>query len=146
MSQDTDRIEKRVTLEAPREQVWRAISDARQCGTWFGMRLDGQFVAGERITGRISPTQVDSEVARMQEACDGAPGDLLVISSDGVFEAANESGATFGWAGFRAAVAAGEAAPEATIERIREALSRHVRGGELSDDYTLVAIRRDPAS
>jgi len=75
-----------------------------------------------------------------------APGDLLVLSTDGVFEAADESGATFGWPGLRGAVAAGDTAPAATIARIRNALDRHVRGGALSDDYTVVAIRRDPVA
>lgn len=78
MSAHRDRIEKKVVLEAPRERVWQAISDARQFGAWFGMQLDGQFEAGRRIKGRISPTKVDPEVAKMQEAWDGAPCDLLV--------------------------------------------------------------------
>lgn len=75
---------------------------------------------------------------------DLAPGDLLVISTDGVFEAADEAGATFGWPGFRRAVADGDPAPAATADRVRRALKAHVRGGPLSDDFTLVAIRRDP--
>lgn len=78
MSANSDRIEKKVVLKAPRERVWQAISDARQFGAWFGMRLDGQFEAGRLIKGRISPTKVDPEVAKMQEAFDGAPCDLLV--------------------------------------------------------------------
>ena len=67
MTQSTDRIEKRVLLRAPRERVWRAISDAAQFGTWFGVELDGPFFAGARVTGKITPTKVDPEVARTQE-------------------------------------------------------------------------------
>ena len=62
-----DRIEKHVTLRAPRERVWRALTDAKQFGTWFGVELDGPFVAGQRVTGRIVPTQVDPETAKLQE-------------------------------------------------------------------------------
>jgi uncharacterized protein YndB with AHSA1/START domain len=42
------------------------------------MKLDGQFEAGRRIKGRITPTKVDPEVAKMQEPWDGAACDLLV--------------------------------------------------------------------
>ena len=63
---DTDRIEKKVLLQAPQARVWEAISDAGQFGTWFGVAFDGPFVAGARLTGRITPTQVDAEVAKLQ--------------------------------------------------------------------------------
>jgi uncharacterized protein YndB with AHSA1/START domain len=68
----TDRIEKNVTLRAPRERVWRALTDSQQFGTWFGVELDGPFVAGQHITGRIAPTKVDPETARLQEPYRGA--------------------------------------------------------------------------
>jgi uncharacterized protein YndB with AHSA1/START domain len=31
---NTDRIEKQILLRAPRERVWRAITDSREYGTW----------------------------------------------------------------------------------------------------------------
>jgi uncharacterized protein YndB with AHSA1/START domain len=62
-----DRIEKEVVLRAPLERVWRAISDAEQFGQWFGVRFDGPFVEGASVTGVITPTTVDEDVARMQE-------------------------------------------------------------------------------
>jgi uncharacterized protein YndB with AHSA1/START domain len=52
---DTDRIERTVLIEAPRERVWRALSDAAEFGVWFGVDLAGQaFVAGRRTAGRIT--------------------------------------------------------------------------------------------
>jgi uncharacterized protein YndB with AHSA1/START domain len=62
-----DRIEKEVVLRAPLDRVWRAISDADEFGRWFGVRFDGPFVAGESVTGVITPTTVDEDVARAQE-------------------------------------------------------------------------------
>ena len=62
-----DRIEKEVVLRAPLERVWRAISDADEFGRWFGVRFDGPFVAGTSVTGVITPTTVDDEVAAAQE-------------------------------------------------------------------------------
>ena len=67
MAQQTDRIEKQVLLRAPLDRVWRAVSDAKQFGTWFGVDFDGAFVPGTRITGRITPTKVDAEIAKLQE-------------------------------------------------------------------------------
>lgn len=73
MSTHTDRIEKQILLKAPRERVWRAISEAEPFGTWFGVAFDGPFVEGQRLTGRITPTQVDDEVAAMQKPHEGTP-------------------------------------------------------------------------
>lgn len=74
----TDRIEKKILLSAPREVVWRAITDSSQFGLWFGVSLEGPFVAGKRVAGRIVPTSVDPEVAKMQEPWNGAPCDFHV--------------------------------------------------------------------
>lgn len=52
---NTDRIERSILINAPRERVWRALSDAEQFGTWFGADLTGQaFTAGQRARGRIT--------------------------------------------------------------------------------------------
>ena len=55
----TDRIEKRVFLRAPRARVWRALSTAREFGEWFGVRLDGELVAGTSIRGKITAPGYD---------------------------------------------------------------------------------------
>lgn len=78
MAASTDRIEKRVLLRAPLARVWRAVSDAGEFGRWFGVRLEGPFVAGERLSGRIVPTEVDAHVAKMQEPYTGLPFDIVV--------------------------------------------------------------------
>ena len=64
---NTDRIEKKILLQAPRERVWNAISDSRQFGSWFGVEFDGPFVAGASLTGKIVPTSVDAEIAKLQQ-------------------------------------------------------------------------------
>ena len=50
----TNSIEKEITLRAPRERVWRALTDAQEFGAWFGMTLDGSFQQGQAIRGRMS--------------------------------------------------------------------------------------------
>ena len=55
----TDRIEKTVVLNAPRADVWRAVSTAEAFGAWFGVELDAPFAPGARVTGRITIPNYD---------------------------------------------------------------------------------------
>ncbi|HEY4157139.1 MAG TPA: SRPBCC family protein [Polyangiaceae bacterium] len=71
MASVTDRIEKQIFLRAPLARVWRAISDAREFGAWFGVEFDGPFVTGQLIRGKMMPTQVDPEVAKLQKPYEG---------------------------------------------------------------------------
>jgi uncharacterized protein YndB with AHSA1/START domain len=50
---NTDRIEKEIELRAPPARVWRAITTAKEFGTWFGADLDGEFVQGAIVRGNI---------------------------------------------------------------------------------------------
>ena len=50
----SDRIEKKILLRAPRERVWRALTDSAEFGTWFRAKLDGPFEAGKRLRGRVT--------------------------------------------------------------------------------------------
>jgi uncharacterized protein YndB with AHSA1/START domain len=52
--QSTDQIRKTITLRAPRSRVWRALTDPAQFGEWFGARLTGKFVPGQRLRGPIT--------------------------------------------------------------------------------------------
>jgi len=62
----TDRIEKRVVLRAPRSRVWRAISDAKEFGTWFRITLDGAFAEGGTVRGSHGQFKVDMLVERIE--------------------------------------------------------------------------------
>lgn len=50
----TDGIEKQIELKAPVARVWRALTDFREFGTWFGVRLEGPFEVGKLARGRIT--------------------------------------------------------------------------------------------
>lgn len=50
----TDRIEKRVELKAPIARVWRALTDYREFGDWFRVKLEGPFVPGQVARGQIT--------------------------------------------------------------------------------------------
>jgi uncharacterized protein YndB with AHSA1/START domain len=49
-----NRVEKRIELKAPVARVWRALTDYREFGEWFRVKLDGPFVAGEISRGHIT--------------------------------------------------------------------------------------------
>jgi uncharacterized protein YndB with AHSA1/START domain len=68
---DTDRIEKKIVLRAPRSRVWRALTDVGEFNAWFGVKLDGAFVEGKTVRGKITHPGFDHltmeiEVARVQ--------------------------------------------------------------------------------
>jgi uncharacterized protein YndB with AHSA1/START domain len=55
MNTSTDRIERKVLIKATRARVWRAVSDAAEFGSWFGVDFKGKtFVAGKSVQGKIT--------------------------------------------------------------------------------------------
>lgn len=50
----SDRIEKRIELAAPVSRVWRALTDYREFGQWFQVKLDGPFLPGQVSHGQIT--------------------------------------------------------------------------------------------
>ena len=51
---DENRIEKRVELKAPISRVWRALTDFREFGEWFQVKLESPFVPGKISRGNIT--------------------------------------------------------------------------------------------
>jgi uncharacterized protein YndB with AHSA1/START domain len=50
----SNEIEKTIELKAPLERVWRALTDSREFGSWFGVAFDEPFVAGKVSTGHFT--------------------------------------------------------------------------------------------
>ena len=59
-----NQIEKRIEIASPVSRVWRALTDSRQFGEWFLVKMDGPFVAGQPAAGQI--THPGYEHVRMQ--------------------------------------------------------------------------------
>jgi uncharacterized protein YndB with AHSA1/START domain len=47
-------IEKRIEIKAPVSRVWHALTDHREFGEWFRVKLDGPFVPGQVSRGHIT--------------------------------------------------------------------------------------------
>lgn len=50
----TDRFEKQIVLDSPRSRVWRAVTDAKEFGEWFGVALTSAFTVGGATSGNIA--------------------------------------------------------------------------------------------
>ena len=50
----SNRIENTIELKAPVSRVWRALTDHREFGEWFQVKLDGPFVPGKVSTGHVT--------------------------------------------------------------------------------------------
>lgn len=48
------RIEKRIELKTPVSRVWKALTDYREFGEWFRVKLEGPFVVGQVARGNIT--------------------------------------------------------------------------------------------
>src|SRR5437867_9603314 len=75
---NTDRIEKKILLHAPRARVWRAITDAKEFGTWFGVNFEGSFSSGALVRGTMVGTKVDAEVGKAQKPYEGMPFEITI--------------------------------------------------------------------
>jgi uncharacterized protein YndB with AHSA1/START domain len=49
-----DRIEKQMESKAPVSRVWRALTDYREFGEWFRVKIEGPFVPGAVSRGHIT--------------------------------------------------------------------------------------------
>ena len=49
-----DKIERQIEIAAPLAKVWRALTDAKQFGEWFLVKLEGPFVAGQSVGGQLT--------------------------------------------------------------------------------------------
>jgi uncharacterized protein YndB with AHSA1/START domain len=71
-------IKKQILVRAPHDRVWKALVDSKQFGEWFGVALEGPFVAGKTVSGVIVGTLADKEVAELQKVYNGKRMDLEV--------------------------------------------------------------------
>jgi uncharacterized protein YndB with AHSA1/START domain len=80
-----DRIEKRVSLRAPVSRVWQAIANAQEFGRWFGVNLEGEFVAGKPTTGTFSSLPSEAAILEHQKRLGLPPSGVKLPESSIVF-------------------------------------------------------------
>ena len=76
-------------------------------------------------------------------AVDSAPEDMLVLTTDGFFEAANPAGKTFGIKAMEQFIHDHHQLPPAEfIDRLYREVKIHAAGEEQADDLTALVIKR----
>jgi uncharacterized protein YndB with AHSA1/START domain len=48
----TDRIEKKIEINAPVACVWQALADYKEFSAWFGVKLEFPFIPGQTTRGQ----------------------------------------------------------------------------------------------
>lgn len=77
--ENMDRIERSVVIRAPRDRVWRAISDPAAFGAWFRARIDGAFAVGAVVD--VESTYPGHEGTRWQMRIEAIePGSLFAFT------------------------------------------------------------------
>lgn len=51
---EENHIEKHIDLRASPARVWKALTDHKEFGQWFGVKLEGPFVVGETVRGKLT--------------------------------------------------------------------------------------------
>jgi serine phosphatase RsbU (regulator of sigma subunit) len=143
----------------------RRLGDRRSFVTLFYGRLDpatGRLEyasAGHpspllrRAGGEVEEPARGSRPLGLGERCEPdrgelvlAPGDLVVLSTDGLFEAIGAGKETFGWDRLRQTVARADGGAIAVHDRLRDEIVRHVGDEPVSDDRTIVVVERLPTA
>jgi sigma-B regulation protein RsbU (phosphoserine phosphatase) len=77
-----------------------------------------------------------------RERADLEGGDIVLIGTDGIWEAADARGVMFGKQAFRALVRRHRDAPAASIiAAVFDAVGQHIGGAQPADDMTLVVVK-----
>ena len=100
-------------------------------------RADGSV---EELDADGTPLGLLDRVAYEEGAVELRPGDLLLLHTDGVEEARNESGELLGIERLRALVAAADGGPDALVAAVLAEVARHAGAGARADDVTLLAV------
>jgi hypothetical protein len=51
---DENRIERHIDLKASPSRVWKALTDYKEFGQWFGCEFEGPFVVGQTVRGKLN--------------------------------------------------------------------------------------------
>ena len=51
---EQNRIEKHINLKAPPSRVWKALTDHKEFGQWFGVKLEEPFIVGKTVAGKLT--------------------------------------------------------------------------------------------
>ena len=80
-----DKIEKRITLRAPVSRVWRALTDSKEFGRWFGFTFDGPFEEGRAMKGTFDGKLDEAAVIAAQKGAGIEPSGIRIPDANSTF-------------------------------------------------------------
>ena len=103
--------------------------------------------AVEHVDGGSLPLGIEAGTAYADTTVPWRTGDMLLLYTDGVIDAAGPDGTRFGLPALEELLhaAPGESA-EQLIDRLREAIGRHCQGRKLEDDVAVLAVHMTATS
>lgn len=118
--------------------IWFASAGHTDTCYWNARAQTAQQFHSTTLPLGLFPSRSLAEHSLFLEA-----GDLLIFYSDGLTEALNPAGEIFGWEGLQEALCFIHEAPANTIlQTLLQAINAHQVGRPVSDDVTLLVIRR----
>jgi uncharacterized protein YndB with AHSA1/START domain len=81
----TDKIEKRITLRAPVSRVWRALTDSREFGSWFGFTFDEPFEEGRAMKGTFNGKLDEAAIIAAQKSSGIEPSGIRIPEKNSTF-------------------------------------------------------------
>ena len=81
----SNRIEKQVILRAPVSRVWQAITSAKEFSAWFGIQLNGEFVAGQPIRGTFGGEINEAMIMEYQKRQGLSPSKIRAPEPNAIF-------------------------------------------------------------
>lgn len=125
-----------LTLDVPTRQV--LLANAGHLPPFIRHRTRGEL---ERVEGGSGTAiGIFDEAAYEQTALALAPGDTLVLCTDGVLEATDDGGEQFGFERLELSLSSGSSRPKDVAERLQRDLREHVADAPQYDDLTLIVL------
>lgn len=104
------------------------------------LRRDGRVFPVEFEAARIAPVGVLPELDVGEAELELAPGDMLVLTTDGILEARDPVGTEYGLEKLATVVANTDGGPRDVVRAILQDVDRHVAAGAQGDDMTIVTM------
>jgi sigma-B regulation protein RsbU (phosphoserine phosphatase) len=105
-----------------------------------GENGDGRHVTGSLDRAQGLPLGIDAEAPFTEARLTLAPGEMVLLYTDGVIEAKNRAGEFLGIEGVERALAACEGGAQAAVRCITQAVREHLGDGKPSDDQTILVL------
>jgi len=108
------------------------------------LRPEGKIVRWLSPTGPAVGVGIRDDLKYREEKLTLAPGEMLLVYTDGVIEAKNEKGEFLTQKRFAELIEKPYTALDEVIDRVQDALKEHGAGAEPYDDITMMGILRKP--